>query len=141
MAISVGDNDTITVRELVEAFQRRYRFFTKEQAAERAHTVMADIVAHREPEYEVGEVYRDAYREIWQYLPGVSGKPWRIFGSGERFRYETPKRPLRKLVPEQVEEDVPPLTEAEKEAANQVIRKANYVHRLNFNDGEQLREY
>jgi hypothetical protein len=55
------------------------------------------VEKHREPEYEAGEVYRDAYGEVWMYSPY---KCWYVFRSSFAYPFETPKRPLRKLAPE-----------------------------------------
>lgn len=112
----IQDHDTITVGELVEAMQRRYKFLEKRQAAAKAYKIMADIWEHREPEYEPGGVYIDAYGEVWRFLPEAGqpcGNVWQMFGTAVRAPYETPKRPLFKLVRETEPGEVPPEAEAE----------------------------
>jgi hypothetical protein len=71
-----------------------------EDPDEEAARTVKYVKAHREPEYEPGEVYEDADgdRFIRSRTEGID-YPWRSFG-GDRFRNHYPTRPLRKLVPE-----------------------------------------
>ena len=106
MPITINGAATVTVAELDDYWHRQGWDSHEEITAQ----MVADIKSHREPEYEEGAVYRDAYGEIWQY----ANTGWRIFGTPAVAKFETPKRPLRKLVPETTPEEVPPETEVEK---------------------------
>jgi hypothetical protein len=61
-----------------------------------AASLVADVLAHREPEYEPGEAYADARGD--KYLRSSSGG-W-VDYSTTWHPHELPQRPLRKLVPE-----------------------------------------
>ena len=100
MAITINGAATVTVAEL-DDYWHRHGWDSHEKITA---NMVADIKAHREPEYEEGAVYRDAYGEIWQY----GNKTWRAFGTLAVAKFGLPKRPLRKLVPETIPEEVPP---------------------------------
>ena len=67
-----------------------------------AQGLIREIKDHyREPEYEPGEVYRDADGATWEYRPDSDGIcPWLKPGGEGRWSTPTPRRPLRRLVPE-----------------------------------------
>jgi hypothetical protein len=84
--------DTITRDELT-AFCVRHRDY----GVPTAGAIWDDILAHREPEYEPGEIYRDAIGNRWQRThDGKSLAP----GSSADHEHGYPARPLRRLVPE-----------------------------------------
>lgn len=58
----------------------------------------ADTVEILEPEYQAGRVYEDAKGVF--YYKMASCDRWRYVYNGELVSLDTPKRPLRKLVPE-----------------------------------------
>lgn len=97
-----GVSETITARELEEYFQRvqQERGVMGGAKAEAAR-IMRDIVAHREPEYERGQFYRDANGTTFFCLRGEGKRPsFSTMPEGKTYPHEYPKRPLRKLVPE-----------------------------------------
>ena len=63
-----------------------------------ANDLFRHVENDREPEYECGAVYVDAYGENWTY--SFVSKSWYAFGSDHAHAFTLPKRPLRKLVPE-----------------------------------------
>lgn len=101
-----GTPETITRDELAEALSR----FLREHRAEvvvmespegAAAALVADIAAHREPEYEPGEIYQDAGGvQFYRLCEFEDGRPWLDIEADEAVRHATPVRPLRKLVPE-----------------------------------------
>ena len=125
---TVSYNDTVTVAELDDYWCRKGFRDSHEKITV---NMVADIKAHREPEYEEGAVYRDAYGEIWQY----GNSTWRIFGSPAVAKFETPKRPLRKLVPE-ADPEAP-----ENSVERQTRQGINYIFETYSGSGEKLREY
>ena len=68
---------------------------------------------HREPEYEAGEMYRDADGINWLYAPerdenrdgSWADCPWLKPGDRGAFSLNSPIRPLCKLVPEDGKEE------------------------------------
>jgi hypothetical protein len=97
-----ADNDAITAGELTDSIARLTasgEFFTPWPDLV-ARLIVDDVGKHREPEYEDGAVYQDAYGEVWQYTAFAEGNGgWRSF-TDEPVLFHVPKRPLRKLVPE-----------------------------------------
>lgn len=95
----MSDVESITRAELAAALQRmQYKW------KELPERLIADIIAHREPEYEVGEIYQDSLGRrfvrrtdaIWSWtlvLPEVGDL------AGNHHLHGYPVRPLRKLVP------------------------------------------
>lgn len=63
-----------------------------------ARDLFRDVEKNREPEYENGAVYVDAYGEKWSY--GGFSRRWYAFGATYPHAFDVPKRPLTKLVPE-----------------------------------------
>jgi hypothetical protein len=101
---------TVTLDELTDAL-KRVRILTGRDASGMskydsnatypdalARDLFRDVEKNREPLYEGGAVYVDAYGEKWVYSSIY--KAWYAFGSEIQYAFETPKRPLRKLVPE-----------------------------------------
>lgn len=93
------DDETFTEAELRESMAR-IRFVASKLLSKQ---IVADIIAHREPEYEVGEIYQDSLGRrfvrrtdaIWSWtlvLPEVGDL------AGNHL-HGYPVRPLRKLVP------------------------------------------
>lgn len=64
-----------------------------------ARDLFREVEKHREPLYESGAAYVDAYGEKWCY--GGYSKNWYAFGSSTTHPFDAPKRPLRKLMPEE----------------------------------------
>lgn len=62
-----------------------------------ASRLFKDIIAHREPEWHIGDVVRDADGMVWQRR---DASRWLKPGSNGLWLHETPKRPLKKLVEE-----------------------------------------
>jgi hypothetical protein len=95
-------DDAITPGELADSITRLTssgEFFTPWPDLA-ARLILDDVGNHREPEYEDGAVYQDAYGEIWQYTEFPEGDcGWRSF-TDDPVQFQVPKRPLRKLVPE-----------------------------------------
>jgi hypothetical protein len=73
-------------------------------ADELADRILADALAHREPEYEPGKIYEDARGDAYcRLIPGAPGNgqwAWTNCRTDLRVGEEIPDRPLRKLVPE-----------------------------------------
>lgn len=63
-----------------------------------ARDLFRDVEKHREPLYQSGAVYVDAYGEKWSYGGLTNG--WYGFGDTKRYNFDVPKRPLRKMVAE-----------------------------------------
>lgn len=76
-------SDTIVVRELSAALKRLKLYTSLEE-------IMADIIAHREPEYPEGTVVQDVDGKFWQR----KGSGWAGFGSSTSF-LGVPPRPLK----------------------------------------------
>lgn len=56
------------------------------------------IEKNREPLYEAGAIYQDAYGETWKYAATFSGKgSWFGIGLASPCSFDVPKRPLRKM--------------------------------------------
>ncbi len=91
-----GENveETITEQELEEAMVRKGWQLT----AERAASIFADIKRHREPEWQEGDLVRDADGFVWARTGDGWGKP-KGGGSGH-WGHGFPTRPLKKLVEE-----------------------------------------
>jgi hypothetical protein len=68
-----------------------------------AAEIFEEARLNREPEFKSGEIYRDADGANWEYQPPPFGHPkccWRRPGSEAAWSTGTPRRPLRRLVPE-----------------------------------------
>lgn len=87
-------DETVTVAELIAAFQRRgYADFTSPL---HVTTLVNDIKANREPEWRYGDVVKDRLGVLWRReSPGTH--PWSQFGTQARYRHESPVRPLKKV--------------------------------------------
>jgi hypothetical protein len=97
-----ADNDAITLGELADSITRLTSSgeFCTPWPQLAARLIVDDVGKHREPEYEDGAVYQDAYGEVWQYTEFLEGDcGWRSF-TDDPVQFHVPKRPLRKLVPE-----------------------------------------
>ncbi len=106
------DNHTITAGELEQSITRLAVSgdFFKPRPDSVARLIIDDVGKHREPRYEDGAVYQDAYGEVWQYAEFPGGHcGWRSF-TDDPVEFDVPKRPLWKLVPET------PVPEAERSA-------------------------
>lgn len=62
-----------------------------------ARDLFREVGKQREPEYENGTAYIDAYGEKWLYSAWYKG--WYAFGDTTRYAFDAPKRPMRKLTP------------------------------------------
>lgn len=65
-----------------------------------ARLIIDDVGNHREPGYEDGAVYQDAYGEVWQYCVFPDGDCGWLSFTDDPVRFHVPRRPLRRLVPE-----------------------------------------
>jgi hypothetical protein len=83
------DDDTITVKEIREAFPRTLNF----PSAWTVEDLLKDISEHREPKYLVGTVWQDAHGAV--YLRGV--RCWKKFGTQVDFADNVPVRPLKRM--------------------------------------------
>jgi hypothetical protein len=101
--------ETITDLELEQYFQRRQaERNVMGGASSEAARIVQDILAHREPEFVPGAMYRDADGTNWLYAPGLAVAregswadcPWLKPGDHGAFSLGSPARPLRRLVPE-----------------------------------------
>jgi hypothetical protein len=107
MTASRDTPESIT-RDELEAYYKRMTHAGGELTEGAADRVFANILAHREPEYEPGAMYRDADGKIWLYLPernyACAGSwadcPWLKPGDAASYSLNSPKRPLHRLVPE-----------------------------------------
>jgi hypothetical protein len=78
-----------------------------------ADAIFMKVRRSREPGYEPGEMYRDADGGFWLYQPernyACSGSwadcPWLKPGDGAAYSLNSPKLPLRRLVPEHAHPD------------------------------------
>ena len=96
-----GAGETFTERELEEHFQRvQSSRNVMGGAGIEAARIVRDIKAHREPEYEPGEMYRDAAGETWKFgqLRMPQEPCWFKPGADRAYAFKVPVRPLRKLV-------------------------------------------
>lgn len=101
---------TITIDELTKALERVHILTGRDANGMSKHDgnatypdalasdLFRDVEKNREPLYENGAAYVDAYGEKWSY--GGWSKTWYAFGSTDQHAFDVPKRPLRKLVPE-----------------------------------------
>lgn len=63
-----------------------------------ARDLFRHVEKNREPLYESGAIYQDAYGETWRYAAAFSGKgSWFGFGLASTCSFDVPKRPLRKM--------------------------------------------
>jgi hypothetical protein len=97
------DADTITRDELAQYFERRGNGLA--WSASQAQRVFSDVKEHREPEYADGGIYADAYGEVWRFhAPDPDGgwtEPvWNAPGDANTYAFDTPRRPLVRLIPE-----------------------------------------
>lgn len=72
---------------------------------ELARNIFEHVKAHREPEHEPGAVVEDACGDVFRRMEDQNERPWLGF-SGTFWAEDHPKRPLRKLVPEDPEREV-----------------------------------
>lgn len=99
------DDETFT-REELESSMSRLTFTT---VGDLSSQLVADIIAHREPEYEVGEIYQDTRGrrfirradDLWPWvcITWVNAGRVVIGQVGGFYPDNVPVRPLRKLVP------------------------------------------
>jgi hypothetical protein len=88
---------SITERELEEYFQRRQAERNVMGGAKsEAARIVRDILAHRESEYEPGEIYADPGGNYWKR---TDGGDWLTFGSKHVYAHNYLMLPLRKMVP------------------------------------------
>jgi hypothetical protein len=81
-----ADDDTITVKEIREAFKRQ-----TSAAGFNVPMFLRDISEHREPEYPLGTVVRDAKGKFWMR---AEGNFWVSFGSITATMHRDLARPL-----------------------------------------------
>jgi hypothetical protein len=81
-----ADDDTITVKEIREAFKR-----LTSAAHFNVPAFLRDISEHREPRYPMGTVVKDAKGKFWQL--GES-RFWFSFGQTAVVMHHVPARPL-----------------------------------------------
>lgn len=81
-----ADDDTITVKEIREAFKR-----LTSAAHFNVPAFLRDISEHREPEYPLGTVVKDAKGQFWQRAEGMY---WASFGQVTVRTNNIPARPL-----------------------------------------------
>ena len=75
---------TFTREELIAAFNRAW-------APLSAELIVDDIIAHREPEWEPGDVVKSAGNT---YFRRTVDSRWQRFGSDIKWAHSTPTRPL-----------------------------------------------
>lgn len=91
------DEDTFTEAEIEEAVRRlRYGVLNSRE-------IIADIKAHREPEWREGDVVKDANGVVWlraynSARDRVGG--WERPGTNGFFNHNAPMRPLKRMVEE-----------------------------------------
>jgi hypothetical protein len=95
--MAANGSDTFTAEELREALER-YCPDSAETIPQMALNLIADIKAHREPEYEDGSYYLGSDDIVWQY--DEQNHAWYSFVDNALHVFNDPGRPLRKLVPE-----------------------------------------
>jgi hypothetical protein len=90
-----NDDDVLTVGELRQAIYREHAaamIMSKTSADKRTDKLMANIIAHREPEYTEGTIVTDAQGIQWKR----SGAGWSRHGwSTDIFPLGEPRRPLK----------------------------------------------
>jgi hypothetical protein len=82
------DDDTITVRELRESWER------VRGPSPGTGLLLEDISKHREPEYPAGSVWRDRNEVTWMR---VAGRKWKQFGNVMAWADNVPARPLKRM--------------------------------------------
>lgn len=87
------DSDTVTVKEIREAWQRKYPDSFPLRGADLAD-FLRDIAEHREPEYPYQSTWKDADNVVWQR---TAKKMWRKMGQEGEFTHNYPKRPLKRM--------------------------------------------
>lgn len=78
-----------------------------------ARAIFGIIQDRREPKYEQGRMYQDANGRIWLYQPernyanagSWADCPWLKPGDAAAYSLNSPKHPLRKMVPEHAHPD------------------------------------
>lgn len=95
----MSGDETITREELAAYYRRREFSAEWHKPEEVAQIVFEDIKAHREPEYERGQIYEDTTGRRFFRLLG-DGTGWSSVPEGTPYTGDYPLRPLRKLVPE-----------------------------------------
>lgn len=87
-----ADTDTITVKEIRAAWARIQGL--GEPGSVTASQFLRDISRHREPDYPVNTIWKDADGAIWHRIP--DGKWGRLAQAGIS-PGDAPKRPLRQM--------------------------------------------
>lgn len=80
--------EKITEQELEAALRRMG--YTSDM---HAWKIIDNVIAHREPRWEIGDVVRDREGDVYVYL----GHNWNRCGSAISHSFETPRRPLKIL--------------------------------------------
>ena len=128
MAYAIGDNNTITFRELTEHFSRMYPWAGSDAGFKWAEKVFAEIIAKREPPLIEGALYQDANGRMLLRLDGKAYY-WRWILPDGRDQYRADsfaRRPLRRYVPDP-EKFVKggPVSAAEIEEETNIVRGDN----------------
>jgi hypothetical protein len=90
-----ADTDTVTVRELREAWKRcGIDTPFRADGMTEMENFLRDIREHREPEYPAASVWKDHAGRIWFR---TSDKRWMRFGKAEIFPHDRPVRPLKRM--------------------------------------------
>jgi hypothetical protein len=101
---------TVTLDELTDALERVHILTGRDVSGMAVHDGKAtypdalardlfrDVEKNREPLYESGAIYQDAFGETWKYAATFSGKgSWFGIGLASPCSFDVPKRPLRKM--------------------------------------------
>lgn len=92
-----ADTDTITVKELREAWLRANA--PERVAITNFARLLTDISSHREPEYPYASTWKDGNGVVWQRAMDDDGKVnmWLRMGYKGKFSDNYPKRPLKRM--------------------------------------------
>ena len=93
----LADTDTITVKELREAWHRDRN--PAAWTSQRLDTFLRDISKHREPEYPYASVWRDNDGIVWMRAMDDRDRVnmWLRMGREGKYSDGYPKRPLRRM--------------------------------------------
>jgi hypothetical protein len=87
------DTDTVTAKELSDA-EQRLRPLGYPSTVFPVKAILEDVLAHREPQYPSGTVWKDTAGIVWERLPDGM---WLKMGAEGRYSYNSPERPLRRM--------------------------------------------
>jgi hypothetical protein len=92
-----ADTDTITVKELREAWRRANA--PASVAIANFAMLLTDISSHREPEHPYASTWKDDNGVVWQRAMDGNGKVnmWLRMGHAGKFSDSQPKRPLKRM--------------------------------------------